>query len=127
MRFKHNIELAKNLASKHVNLTIHKELSDSALPKLLASGHADTFEFIYVDGSHQAPDVLCDALLSFRLLRKGGLIVFDDYFWQETLPEGVDLLRCPKPAIDAFTNLYSRKISVVGASLHQLFVQKIAS
>ena len=38
-------------------------------------------DFIYVDGSHQAHDVLCDAILSFKLLRVGGIVCFDDYLW----------------------------------------------
>ena len=37
------------------------------------------FDFIYVDGGHDAGTALADGLLSFRLLRPGGLIVFDDY------------------------------------------------
>ena len=124
LRFKHNIKLAKQSVTHSVNLQVHKKNSDVALSNLLASGHINTFDLVYIDGSHQAPDVLCDAVLGFRLLRSGGLMIFDDYFWQENLPEGVDLLRCPKPAIDSFTNLYCRKLNILGASAHQLFVQK---
>lgn len=123
-RFKHNIELAKKSATHSVNLQVHRENSDVALSSLIASGHANTFDFVYIDGSHQAPDVLCDAVLSFRLVRNGGLMIFDDYFWQEHLIGGVDLLRCPKPAIDSFTNLYCRNLTVLGASSHQFFVKK---
>jgi predicted O-methyltransferase YrrM len=64
--------------------------------KLIAEGRQGYFDFIYVDGSHQAPDVLCDALLSFRLLKNNGVIAFDDYLWQEQLPYGTDPIRCPK-------------------------------
>lgn len=124
LRFKHNIKLAKQSVTHSVNLQVHKENSDVALSNLLARGHINTFDLVYIDGSHQAPDVLCDAVLGFRLLRSGGLMILDDYFWQENLPEGVDLLRCPKPAIDSFTNLYCRKLNILGASAHQLFVQK---
>ena len=38
-----------------------------------------TFDFIYVDGSHQTADVLLDACLSFKLVKPGGIILFDDY------------------------------------------------
>ena len=65
------------------------------------------------DGSHEAPDVLCDAVLAFRLLKNGGLLGFDDYlFMQGAIPER-QLLECPKPAIDAFVNLYFRKLGFV--------------
>jgi hypothetical protein len=73
---------------------------------LVAAGKQGYFDFIYVDGSHQAPDVLADAFLSFRLLRENGVIAFDDYLWQEALPDGIDSIRCPKLAIDAFTNIH---------------------
>jgi hypothetical protein len=46
--------------------------------------------------------------------------------WQEDLPTGTDPIRCPKIAIDAFTNIYSRKVRLIKAPLSQLYVQKIS-
>jgi len=37
------------------------------------------FEIIYIDASHTARDVLSDALLAWRLLEIGGLMIFDDF------------------------------------------------
>ena len=125
-RFRANVQLAKSRAGNNVDVVIHKGMSDAVLAGMLADGKAGYFDFIYVDGSHQAPDVLCDAILAFRLLRVNGLIAFDDYLWQERLPNGVDPIRCPKPAIDAFTNIYCRKIKIIGAPLYQLYVQKLS-
>jgi predicted O-methyltransferase YrrM len=124
-RFRRNVQLAKSRAKNNVDVVIHKGMSDAVLTGLLAGGKAGYFDFIYVDGSHQAPDVLYDALVAFRLLRVNGLIAFDDYLWQERLPNGVDPIRCPKLAIDAFTNIYCRKIKIIGAPLYQLYVQKL--
>lgn len=123
-RFINNIQTAMKAATNSVELVTHKERSDLALSRLISSGKKNYFDFIYIDGSHQAPDVLCDALLSFRLLRKNGVIAFDDYLWQETLPYGTDPIRCPKMAIDAFTNIYCRKIRILNTPLRQIFVQK---
>lgn len=39
------------------------------------------FDFIYVDGSHYADDVIVDAVKCFELLKVGGVMIFDDYFW----------------------------------------------
>jgi predicted O-methyltransferase YrrM len=39
------------------------------------------YDFIYVDGSHATKDVLSDAVLCYPLLKKGGIIIFDDYTW----------------------------------------------
>jgi predicted O-methyltransferase YrrM len=125
-RFHFNTNLAMGKANHAVHLTLHKGFSDVALAKLLADGKQGYFDFVYVDGSHQAPDVLCDAVLGFRLLRKDGVMVFDDYLWQESLSYGADPIRSPKMAIDAFTNIYCRKIKLMRAPLYQLYVQKIA-
>lgn len=124
-RFLHNIKVSTERAANKVDVHCHKSYSDVALARLLAEGKQNYFDFIYVDGSHQAPDVLCDAVLSFRLLKTGGVMVFDDYLWAESLPYGVDPIRCPKPAIDAFTNIYARKIRILREPLYQLYVEKL--
>ena len=36
------------------------------------------YDIIYIDGSHEARDVLEDAVLAYRLLKIGGLLIFDD-------------------------------------------------
>lgn len=126
-RFHHNTKIAIKKSNHKIELFVHKGFSDLALSKLLADNKKGYFDFIYVDGSHQAPDVLLDALLSFRLLKVGGLIVFDDYLWQEELSNGTDPIRCPKTAIDAFTNIYCRKIKIImRMPLYQLYVQKVS-
>lgn len=125
-RFLHNIHTAKNRASKAVDLHIHKGYSDACLPKLLNEGRRNYFDFIYIDGSHQAPDVLFDAVVGFRLLKVGGVMAFDDYLWFENLAEGKDPLRCPKPAIDAFINLNFRKLQVMYTPNYQLYIQKVS-
>ena len=126
-RFQHNIKVATNRFSCIVELNIHKGLSKKQLPKLLANGMQGYYDFIYIDGSHQAPDVLLDAILGFELLRVGGVIAFDDYLWQEPLATGTDPIRCPKISIDAFTNIYCRKLTVLRAPLCQLFIRKISN
>jgi len=125
-RFKHNTGLALSNAAKKVDLFVHKGYSDMQLAKLLATGKQNYFDLIYIDGSHQAPDVLCDAVLGFKLLKVGGYMFFDDYLWAEELPYGKDPIRCPKPAIDAFVNINFRKISIVQAPLYQLYIRKLS-
>jgi len=79
----------------------------------------ETFDFIYIDGSHQAPDVLTDACMSWSLLNKGGLMVFDDYMWGNPR----DALHRPKIAIDAFTNIFGETAEIVHVG-YQLVVRK---
>ncbi|HKR88329.1 MAG TPA: class I SAM-dependent methyltransferase [Phenylobacterium sp.] len=126
-RFDRNIAIARDGAPHAVNFHKHKSLSSAALVKLLAEERHESFDLIYVDGSHQAPDVLSDAVLAFMLLRPGGLLVFDDYLWSMDGAGKQDFYQLPKPAIDAFVNIYQRKISVVGAPLYQLYIRKLSS
>ena len=125
-RFTQNTNFAIEQASNNVDLRIHKGYSDVCMAQLISEGKKGYFDFVYIDGSHQAPDVLCDAILGFKLLKPGGLLVFDDYLWHEELITGREILRCPKPAIDAFVNLFFRKINVLPMPLYQIYVQKIS-
>ena len=79
------------------------------------------FDFIYVDASHIAEDVLEDAVLSWSLLRVGGIMAFDDYEWYGP----PDPRLSPKAGINAF--LATRRPGSF-AVLHkgvQLFVRKV--
>ena len=40
-----------------------------------------SYDFIYVDGSHHSHDVMIDAIKCFEMLKVGGIMIFDDYFW----------------------------------------------
>jgi len=77
------------------------------------------FDFIYIDGSHKAPDVLTDACMAWPLLKLEGLMVFDDYMWGNPR----DALHRPKIAIDAFTNIFGETAEIVHVG-YQLVVRK---
>ena len=122
-RFRQNTKLAIEKVSKKVDLVVHKGFSDDQLSKLLLNGKRNYFDFIYVDGSHLGPDVLCDSVLSFRLLKINGVMAFDDYLWPSA---NKSLTRIPKLAIDSFINLYSEKINIFNAPLYQIYIKKIS-
>lgn len=67
------------------------------------------FDLIYVDGSHEADDVLTDAILGFRRLREGGLMIFDDYMWRFFATK----TRNPAAAIETFVSLKREDLEVV--------------
>ena len=125
-RFQHNTVLALANARNPVDLVTHKGSSVQELSALIAQGLQGYFDFVYVDGSHQAPDVLLDAVLGFQLLKVNGMMCFDDYLWADGSIFHLDTLKSPKIAIDAFTNIYCRKTQIIQAPLCQLFVIKIA-
>jgi predicted O-methyltransferase YrrM len=78
------------------------------------------FDFIYIDGSHLAKDVLTDACMAWPLLKPKGLMVFDDYLWS---PSARDILHRPKAAIDAFCNLFAEEAEIVHVG-YQLVIRK---
>lgn len=53
-------------------------------------------------------------------------MAFGDYLWSESLPGGVDVLRCPKVAIDSFVNIHSRKLRVISTPIYRLWIRKTA-
>jgi len=80
----------------------------------------DMYDFIYVDGSHTAPDVMTDACMAFGLLKKGGIMLFDDYLWNHV----PGILHRPKLAVDLFVTLFSEKAELLMLG-YQLAVRKI--
>lgn len=123
-RFDHNIAISQLKALTNVTVHKHKRRSSEALIELLAEGREKYFDFIYVDGSHLASDVLLDALLSYKLLRKGGVLAFDDYLWVDPADNDINPLNSPKFAIDSFVNVYFSKVEIIKAPLYQMYVRK---
>lgn len=78
------------------------------------------YDLIYIDGDHSASAVLEDMVLSFRLLRPGGIMICDDY----TGGWGRNPLDYPKFAIDSFINCYWNKLDILTYPPHQIFIVK---
>ena len=117
-RFDHNIAvLCAKYPERYTDK--YKSTSTAALAEIMQGGRKPTFEFIYIDGSHIAKDVLTDACMAWPLLKPKGIMVFDDYMWGDPR----DILHRPKPAIDAFTNLFAEELNIVHVG-YQLVVQK---
>jgi predicted O-methyltransferase YrrM len=81
------------------------------------------FEFVYVDGSHRALDVLVDAAQSWAVLSVDGFLVFDDYRWSGL---GQDPLLRPGRAIDSFLTLVDGKYELLFRG-SQLAIHKTAA
>ena len=94
-------------------IVINRGYSNSELIKL----KDDFFDIIYVDGNHEPEYVLEDAVLSFRKLKIGGILIFDDYGWG-----GPDLTQ---RGIDGFLSGYHKRINILGKRESQVFVKKI--
>lgn len=119
-RFHYN-RLALMGRFKRRHITTSKGTSTEKLAEWLTPSavHPEVFDFIYIDGSHIAKDVLTDACMAWPLLKPKGIMVFDDYMWGNPR----DILHRPKPAIDAFTNIFAEEVDIVHVG-YQLIVRK---
>jgi len=100
--YDHNLRLLGEQHSERAVLKF-KMTSYEAVTKLAGGPQ---FDFIYVDASHTAPDVLTDACVAWPMLKDKGVMVFDDYLWGEQR----DVLHRPKLAVDAFTNIFAEQL-----------------
>ena len=88
------------------NFTKIKDDSVISMRKLLRKNM--DFDFIYVDGSHNGEDILSDAIEAFKILKKGGLIFFDDFLQYELNRKIQSYV-----GIEKFLELYSNDLQIV--------------
>jgi predicted O-methyltransferase YrrM len=100
------------LLDNKIKIVINRGYSNAEIPKF----QDDFFDIIYIDGNHEPEYVLEDAVLSFRKLKIGGIMIFDDYGWG-----GPDLTQ---RGIDGFLSGYHKRITVLGLQECQVFIKK---
>ncbi|HEY9615678.1 MAG TPA: glycosyltransferase [Microcoleaceae cyanobacterium] len=110
-----------NIARTGAAEKVRKAVGQSQL--ILRSLIPDFYHLVYIDGSHIASDVLQDTLLTWELVKVGGIIVFDDYGF--SFPSGISE-HPPRVAIDAFMNVFSRKIKLIHQG-YQVIIEKTSS
>jgi predicted O-methyltransferase YrrM len=125
-RFNRNIARAVGRVGNRVDVYKHKGRSVDILSGLMKE-HQNSFDLIFVDGSHQPCDVLTDLVLSYHLCAVGGQIICDDYLWNNAPHGSQDLLMMPRLAIDAFAHTFMRKLAQPqGLKLYQAYFVKTA-
>ena len=81
----------------------------------------ENFDVIYIDGSHIYSNVFSDAVNSWKILNKNGILIFDDYFYH--YPEN------PKGyvgfAINNFLNKIKKEYKILLVTKNQIFIKKI--
>jgi predicted O-methyltransferase YrrM len=90
-------------------INIHRGYSHIEVPKL----PDDFFDIIYIDGNHEPEYVMEDAVISIRKLKKGGILIFDDYDWDG-----------PRLAIDSFKACYQKQLTIIGVKWGQFMFRK---
>ncbi len=113
-RFRANLDRSGQAAKA----TVLKGRSQHVLRRL----DPESFDIIYIDGGHTADNVLADLVLSWDLLKPGGLVILDDYAWKNK--EFPDELR-PQVAVDAFITANRNYLAVVHRG-YQAILKKLA-
>jgi predicted O-methyltransferase YrrM len=98
-------------------IRLHEGRSIDVLASMIAKGMKSQFDVIFIDGSHFCRDVLTDAILSWPLLRPGGMLIFDDYTWGMDRPP---YLR-PKEAIDAFECAHRQALIPIWSGTQKIY------
>lgn len=101
--FRHNISFFPD-----ISFTIHKGYSQKILPQL---SEEKKYDLIYIDASHRADDTLVDAYFAHKLLRPGGILIFDDFGWKD--PKDLSPINSPELGIRMFMSLYADKYDVL--------------
>ena len=113
--FTHNISFHKD-----INWNIMRGMSNKILSTLDLT---PKYDFIYIDASHQSDDTFVDGYYAHKMLKSGGLLIFDDYKWGD--PNNKDLNHSPKLGIDVFCNLYKDSYHDLIPGGYQKYLHKI--
>ena len=103
----------------HRIVSLYQEKSEGFLKKVLIYP-----DIIYVDGNHRAPFAITDIVLSWSILRKGGILIVDDIHLRKG-SRPFRLLPETGEAWDAFSACYENLFEVVYKEEMQVAVRKL--
>jgi len=79
------------------------------------------FDFIYIDASHKCLDCFVDCIISWKLLKKGGIMGIDDYLYNIGFN---DVLEIPFEGVNRFLEKIDGKYKIINKG-YRLFIQKL--
>jgi hypothetical protein len=113
--FIHNISFYPD-----INFNINKGFSQYILPDLEKKGNK--YDFIYIDASHRSDDTFIDAYYAHKMLNSKGLLIFDDFEWQD--PKQPNLVDSPKFGIRSFYTMYEDLYDVIFKGYQLVLIKK---
>jgi predicted O-methyltransferase YrrM len=87
-----------------------------------------SFDVIYVDGSHHAADALTDIVMAFQLLKVGGVMMIDDVQYNHEASDELTLENIrmtPRLAVQPFLALLQERIEVIHNG-YQVHLRKLS-
>ncbi len=105
----------KNISDYSERVNVEKKKSD-----IFFSNNTKKFKLIFIDGSHEFNDVKNDASEAFKILEKGGIIIFDDFLWHHKQSPKLSITY----AILKFLDENKSKLKIIYVN-YQLMIQKI--
>jgi|GEM_PF-1558524 len=89
--------------------------SHDILPTLVEN----RYDIVYIDADHMAHNVLLDGIYAWKLLKPGGILIFDDYDLARFEDERLN----PRQGIDAFLSVYAPYLTVLHDKI-QVWIRK---
>jgi predicted O-methyltransferase YrrM len=118
------VRFVSNISKTGLKDKVHIVKGDSS--EELRMFPSEYFDFVYVDGDHNEKAVIKDAIGSFRILKKGGIIAFDDYLLGIRYPNSPGskaMNGSTKRAIDYFLDVFQDEIEVIHKD-YQVWIKK---
>ena len=113
----------ENMAAGGVAHRVRALRGDSAEKLIELIREAYQFDFIYVDGGHKCLDCYGDMVLSWPLLRRGGIMAVDDVLFKAE-KRATDPLAVPYAGVEYFVEKYRGQYKIVSSG-YRIFLQKI--
>jgi len=130
-----NINILQSIKSNQVEKSFYHNMQVTGLQERVKGIKGDSskvllellkkeedFDFIYLDGSHKCLDVHLDLFLSWKLLRKGGILAIDDYMyhWDKVKEQPYEY---PFEAVNDFLKKYEEEYSILSKD-YRVFLEK---
>ena len=104
----HNFNSIENTFDDNLSRFNFTKIKDDSVVAMRALfKQKKSFDFIYIDGSHNGEDILSDAIEAFKILKKEGLIFFDDF-----LQHDKNRALQSYEGIEKFLTLYSNYLKI---------------
>lgn len=100
-------------------VTMIHEDSNLALKHMMNNYLSNSFDLIYIDGSHKLLESYTDIIFSHFLLNKNGLLIIDDVYYNKS-----NILESPLKGIEYFLEKFGNSYKILNSG-YRLFLEKI--